>query len=335
MGACVYGRRDGADVAFGHFSADHILSSLDDLPSDMRDAIHQQIAGFATPLSVLQLSDDIQLPFTRPLVMGVLNVTPDSFSDGGQFLDVDKAVRRGRAMAETGADIIDIGGESTRPGATPVWEGEEAERIVPVIKSLSNDGLVISVDTRNAFVMEKALEAGAHIVNDVSALSHDPDSMALVAKKNVPVVLMHAQGDPRTMQDNPEYDHVLLDVYDYLADRISACEAAGIDRSNIIVDPGIGFGKRVVQDNLSLINGLLLFRTLGCAVLLGASRKRFIGATTGVDAADERLAGSLVAASQGAGSGANIIRAHDVEETAQALRLGQALVDASVMDGLV
>lgn len=334
-GACVYARTGKSDTSSGYFSAEQILFGLDGFESTVRQALNQQITNFARPVGPLELKDDLKLSFSRSLVMGVLNVTPDSFSDGGRFLDAGKAIRHARAMISAGADIIDIGGESTRPGATPVWEGEEADRIVPVIHALAQESIPISVDTRNALVMEKALQAGAHMVNDVSALTHDPDSLALVAERGIPVILMHAQGDPRTMQDNPDYDHVLLDVYDYLSDRIDVCEQAGISRHNIIVDPGIGFGKRVVKDNLALINGLLLFRTLGCPVLLGASRKRFIGATTGIETASERLPGSLSAAIYGVRAGANIIRAHDVAETAQALKLAQALQDASVMDGLV
>ncbi|MBO6505604.1 MAG: dihydropteroate synthase [Kordiimonadaceae bacterium] len=266
--------------------------------------------------------------------MGVLNVTPDSFSDGGKFVDVHTAVRHARAMAAAGADIIDIGGESTRPGAAPVWEGEEAERVVPVIEALADEGIALSIDSRNALVMEKAIEAGAHIINDVSAFTHDPDSLALASRLNVPVVLMHAQGDPRTMQDDPHYEHVVLDIYDYLAERIAACEAAGIQKANIIIDPGIGFGKRVVRDNMDLINGLMVFQALGCPVLLGASRKRFIGAITGVESAEERVAGSVAAAIMGAEQGANIIRVHDIRETAEAIKMVQASFDASAMDGM-
>lgn len=300
-----------------------------------KDVIEAMLSGLSAPLNSIPLSNQSSVPFTRPLVMGVLNVTPDSFSDGGNFVDVNTAVRHARTMIAAGADIIDIGGESTRPGAAPVWEGEEAERVVPVVKALAEEGIALSIDSRNAFVMEKAVEAGAHIINDVSALSHDPDSMALAARLGVPVVLMHAQGDPRTMQDDPDYDHVLLDIYDYLSERISACEAAGIHKSNIIVDPGIGFGKRVVQDNMDLINGLMLFQTLGCPVLLGASRKRFIGAITGVENAEDRVSGSLAAAVIGAQMGANIIRVHDVRETVEATKMIQASFDASAMDGFL
>jgi len=200
---------------------------------------------------------------------------------------------------------------------------------------MAGEGVALSVDTRHSFVMEKALKAGADIINDVSALSHDPDSMVFAASVSAPVILMHAQGDPETMQDNPEYDHALLDVYDYLSARLDACVEAGISADRIFLDPGIGFGKRVVQDNIALINGLSLFQTLGCPILLGASRKRFVGAITGVDSAEDRVIGSVVAAARGAQYGANIIRAHDVAQTVEALKMVQAFTDASVMDGVV
>lgn len=316
----------------------HYLSARDyeaaTVPDHVSTAVDSQLAMLAKPHAPLKLDDDRQLVFSKPVVMGVLNVTPDSFSDGGKFLNTDKAIAHAHALVAAGADIIDVGGESTRPGAEPVWEGEEAERVVPVIRALADYGVALSIDSRNALVMEKAVEAGAHIINDVSALTHDPDSLALAARLGVPVVLMHAQGDPRNMQDDPHYDHVLLDIYDYLATRVVACEAAGIDRKNIILDPGIGFGKRVVQDNMDLINGLTLFQSLGCPILLGASRKRFIGAITGVENAEDRVFGSLAAAVLGANQGANILRVHDVEETVAALKMVQASFDASAMDGL-
>lgn len=332
-GFVLYTRCPDGSVLSSFIPAHHQTDIQTILGADAEQQVSKQLGALARPHAPLALTGGRVLPFTRPLVMGVLNVTPDSFSDGGQFLDAGKAIRHGRAMVAAGADIIDIGGESTRPGADPVWEGEEADRVVPVIEALAADGVTLSIDSRNAFVMEKALAAGAHIVNDVSALTHDPDSLSLVARTGAPVVLMHAQADPRTMQDDPIYDHVLLDVYDYLAARIKACEAAGIDRRNIIVDPGIGFGKRVVKDNLALINGLLLFQTLGCPVLLGASRKRFIGAITGVDDAEDRMAGSLAAAIIGAELGADIVRVHDVQQTAEALKVIQVRFDAYAMDG--
>ncbi len=324
--------RDGEDILldarYPSEALDQVRTALPDFLAaqfdNMRDALK-------TEHQAITLPGDKRLGLTRPLVMGVLNVTPDSFSDGGRFLDTGAAITRARQMVAEGADIIDIGGESTRPGATPVWEGEEAERVVPVIEALCQDGIALSIDTRHASVMDKALLAGAHILNDVSALTYDPESIMVAAASGAPVVLMHAQGQPKTMQDAPTYNNVLLDVYDYLAERVEACEQAGISRDRLIVDPGLGFGKRVVQDNLALMNGLALFRTLGCPLLLGASRKRFIGAVTGEEVADKRLGGSVAAALSGVSGGAQFLRVHDVAETSQALKLQQAMHDAALM----
>jgi len=334
-GAVVYARTPANGICSGYFSVDTLRTQMADCSANIATALRSQIKNLSAPRAPLKLSSGKTLALARPLVMGVLNVTPDSFSDGGKFLDSANAVRRARAMAAAGADIIDIGGESTRPGATPVWEGEEAERVIPVIEAMAAEPVTLSVDTRNSFVMERALNAGADIINDVSALLHDPDSMAVAVKSGAPVVLMHAQGAPETMQDNPDYEHVLLDVYDYLSARVDACVAAGIARERIILDPGIGFGKRVVQDNIALINGLMLFQTLGCPILLGASRKRFIGAITGVDNASERTIGSVIAAAKGVEQGANILRVHDVAQTVEAVKMIQGFSDASVMDGVV
>lgn len=332
-GAVLYARGAGGDVVSGYFSADQIIAQMENCSPEHQKQLQDQLEGLARKRAAMKLQAGKTLAFNKPLVMGVLNVTPDSFSDGGKYMNSQDAVRRARAMVAAGADIIDIGGESTRPGATPVWEGEEADRIVPVIEAMAGEGVALSVDTRNSFVMQKACEAGADIINDVSALTHDPDSMAFAAKSGLPVVLMHAQGTPETMQDSPEYGNVLLDVFDYLESRLQACVAAGISQDQIILDPGIGFGKRIVQDNIALINGISLFQTLGCPVLLGASRKRFIGAITGVDSAEDRLIGSVVAAAAGVTGGVNIVRAHDVAQTVEAIKMVQAFTDASVMDG--
>ncbi len=303
------------------------------LPVHIAGQLEVQRARLAVPYKGLNLPGrEFPLAFTRPRIMGILNVTPDSFSDGGKFLDKDAAIRHARTMMAEGADIIDIGGESTRPGAKPVWEGEEAERVVPVIEALREEGVPLSVDTRHSFVMEKAVAAGASIINDVSALTYDGESLAAAARAGVPVVLMHSRGLPETMQDNPTYGHVLFEVYDYLEERIAACMAAGIAHEQLLVDPGIGFGKRVVQDNIALINGLPLFLTLGCPVLMGASRKRFIGAVTGAEDAAARMPGSVAAAIRSIELGAQIVRVHDVAETAQALKLTQAFLDAAIMD---
>ena len=257
-------------------------------------------------------------------VMGILNVTPDSFSDGGLAFEADDALQRGSAMVAAGAAILDIGGESTRPGAQPVAPGEEARRVLPAIAALAGTSAVISIDTRNAPVMAAALGAGAGIVNDVSALTHDPASLDLVARSGAPVVLMHALGDPRTMQSAPAYDHASLDIYDYLEGRIDACLAAGIGREAIAVDPGIGFGKTLAH-NLTLLRDLPLFHGLGCPLLLGASRKGFIGALSGEKTASRRGPGSIAVALHGARNGAHILRVHDVADTLQALAVGRAI----------
>ncbi|MFC3053073.1 dihydropteroate synthase [Kordiimonas pumila] len=309
-----------------------LLSASKGFSKSVRQQIVQQLQALqssAKPVALPRRSKS--LVFTRPLIMGILNVTPDSFSDGGKYIDPVHAVKQARAMVAAGADIIDIGGESTRPGAEPVWEGEEAERVVPVMEALREDAITLSIDTRRASVMEKALAAGADIINDVSALTYDSESMRIVAESDAPVILMHAQGTPEVMQDNPHYADTLLDVYDYLSDRITACENKGIDRSRIIIDPGIGFGKRMVQDNLALINGMSLFTSLGCPILFGASRKSFIGAITGETEATKRLPGSLMAAMKAVELGAHIIRVHDVVETRQALLVVQAFRDAATV----
>jgi dihydropteroate synthase len=266
----------------------------------------------------------------QPQVAGILNVTPDSFSDGGRFADAESAAAAGFAMAAAGAAIVDVGGESTRPGAKPVWEGDEIARVRPVVERLAASGTAVSIDTRKAAVMETALAAGAAMVNDVSALSFDERSAEVVARSGRPVVLMHHKGSPETMQEAPRYDRpVLHEVYDWLAARIEAAEAAGIGRERIVVDPGIGFGK-TVQHNLQLINGLALLHGLGCPVMLGASRKRMIGALAGEAAADRRLGGSLALALKGAEQGAQLLRVHDVPETVQALKIWRGLRDAAL-----
>ena len=259
------------------------------------------------------------LTFDRLRLIGILNVTPDSFSDGGRFLVPEKAIAHGRAMFSHGADIVDVGGESTRPGAEPVDTEEEIERVVPVVAALAKGtGGIVSVDSRKSSVMAAALDAGARMINDVSALTFDPESLALAALRGAPVVLMHARGDPKTMQDDPRYDDVLLDVYDTLEERVAACERAGIERRSIVVDPGLGFGK-TFEHNLALMRGMSLFHGLGCPLLVGASRKSFIGRLSGGVPPSERLAGSLAAAIVAAAQGAQLVRVHDVAETRRAL----------------
>ncbi|MBU2532549.1 MAG: dihydropteroate synthase, partial [Alphaproteobacteria bacterium] len=258
-----------------------------------------------------------------------VNVTPDSFSDGGRLPDTAAAIDHARRLEDAGADMLDIGGESTRPGSDPVDIDEERARVLPVIEALAGSvDARLSIDTRKAALMREAVAAGADLINDVSALSYDADALETVAELGCPVVLMHALGDPKTMQDNPVYDDVLLDVFDYLEARIEACVRNGISRDRIIVDPGIGFGK-TLDHNLALMNGLSLFQGLGAAVLVGASRKRFIGTITGIDDASKRLGGSVGAAICAAAQGTQIIRVHDVAETRQALDVWTAATEGS------
>lgn len=267
------------------------------------------------------------LPLDKPQVMAVVNVTPDSFSDGGDRFDPGRAVEDGLAMLDAGAAILDVGGESTRPGAAPVPREEELRRVLPVVRGLAGRGAVVSIDTRRARVMAEALEAGATLVNDVTALTGDPDSLDWVARSKVPVVLMHMQGEPRTMQSNPTYDDVALDVFDVLAGRVAACEDAGIPRSRIAVDPGIGFGKSL-DHNLEILEQLALYHGLGTPVLLGVSRKSFIGRLSDNPPPKKRVPGSLAAALSGVQRGAQMIRVHDVAETVQALEVWQAIAAA-------
>jgi len=265
----------------------------------------------------------------QPQVMGIVNATPDSFSDGGLFADANAAAEAGADMASQGAAIIDVGGESTRPGAKPVWEGEEIERIGPIVRQLTAGGAAVSIDTRKADVMTAALEAGARLINDVSALTYDDRSANIVAAAGAPVVLMHHKGKPETMQDDPRYDDVLVEIYQWFEDRIAAAVEAGIARDKILIDPGFGFGKNVAH-NLELMNGLALFHSLGCPIVVGASRKRTIGALSGEVPSDKRLGGSIAFALKAAEQGAQIVRVHDVFETVQALRIWRGLRDQAL-----
>ena len=235
------------------------------------------------------------LSLDRPRIMGIVNVTPDSFSDGGEAYRVEDAVNRGRAMLAAGADILDIGGVSTRPGATPVSVDEECTRVLPVIESLADEGARISIDSQRAAVMRAAVAAGAKIINDVTALDGDPDATAVVLETGVWVILMHMQGQPQTMQDNPTYDVPSRDIRDYLARRIGICEAAGISRDRIAVDAGIGFGK-TLDHNLELLAHMNVLHELACTVVVGVSRKSFIGHLTGTKDPQDRVAGSVAAA---------------------------------------
>ena len=257
-------------------------------------------------------------------VMGVVNVTPDSFSDGGQFETTETAVAQGRALAEAGASLLDIGGESTRPGSDAIDEASELERVLPVIEGLHSLDIPISIDTRKSGVMRQAAAAGAAVLNDISALTYDPKAMETARDLARPVVLMHSLGDPKTMQKDPRYGDVALDVFDALRSRIDACEAAGIPRDMIVADPGIGFGKTFAH-NHALLRSLGLFHGLGVRIMLGVSRKAFIGALSGERAAGKRVTGSVTAALVGVMQGAHILRVHDVQETIQAVRTWSGL----------
>jgi len=288
------------------------LMSAIDLPPEARDRLTAPRAPIAG------------LGFEAPHLMGILNVTPDSFSDGGENYDPHIAITHAATMQTQGASIIDVGGESTRPGANEVAIDEEIRRTAPVIEAIRSASAVpISIDTRKAPVARAAHEAGANLINDVAGFTFDPALAPYAAKAGLPVCVMHAQGTPDIMQVNPRYDNVALDVYDYLEDRIKALEAAGIPRAQIITDPGIGFGK-TLEHNLTLLQNLALFHSLGCPILLGASRKRFIGTIGGTEEARHRAPGSIAVALAGVAQGVQLLRVHDVRETAEALRLWQA-----------
>ncbi len=262
------------------------------------------------------------LDLARVQVMGIVNVTPDSFSDGGRFFDAHRALDHARQLVADGADIVDIGGESTRPGAAAVSEGDELARVLPLVAALAAQGVVVSVDTMKPGVMREALAAGASIVNDVRAL-REPGALAAVAQGNAGVCLMHMQGEPRTMQAAPHYDDVVREVRDFLVARGRACAEAGIARERIAIDPGFGFGKTVAH-NLALLRGLPALASAGYPVLAGLSRKATLGVLTGRDA-QGRLAGSIAAALAAVARGARIVRVHDVRETVDALKVWEAI----------
>ena len=304
-------------------------------------AVHERGGGVETvPASEVptQVLDNLIRPRTRisgldmsaPRLMGILNVTPDSFSDGGQFNAPQAALERALAMQAEGAEIIDIGGESTRPGAAEVAADAEIARTAPVIGAIrAKSAVPISIDTRKSDVGLAALSAGATMINDVAAFTFDPMLADVAAKAGVPVCVMHAQGTPETMQDDPNYDDVLLDVYDFLLARIDAAVGAGIQRDQIVVDPGIGFGKTVAH-NLTLLRGIAMFHSLGCPILLGASRKRFISTIGGGETANDRISGSVAVALFAARRGVQILRVHDIFATKQALDLEWAIGGAAM-----
>lgn len=304
------------------------IAPVEGIEKRFDEAMAADWARITPPRAALQLGERT-VRLDQPQVMGIVNATPDSFSDGGSYADASAAAEAGARMASQGAAIIDVGGESTRPGASEVWEGDEIERVLPIVQQLAAGGTAVSIDTRKSGVMSAALGAGARLVNDVSALTWDPNSPGVVASAGVPVILMHHQGDPQTMQKDPRYADVLIEVFLWLEERVAAAEAAGIAREKILIDPGIGFGKTVAH-NLELMNGLALLHGLGCAIVLGASRKRMIGALANEAPADERLPGSLTLALKAVEQGVQIVRVHDVPETIQALRVWRGLRDAAL-----
>lgn len=322
----------GARVGQWLVPIERLDEALKTLSTDQAEAARQATIRATSPRAALQLGERV-VRLDQPQVMGILNMTPDSFSGGSDYLDdpagaADQAV----TMAAAGAAIIDLGGESTRPGANAVWEEDEKARVIPVIQKLAHSGTALSIDTRKAAVMEAALAAGAHLVNDVSALHFDARAIEVVAAANCHVVLMHYPGTPEDPHGRDDYADPLIEIYDWLSDRIDAVVAAGIARDRIIVDPGIGFGKGVAH-NLALLNGLALFHGLGCPLLLGASRKRLIGALSNEAPADKRLGGSVALAMKGVEQGAQMIRVHDVPETVQALHIWRGLRDKALTPG--
>jgi dihydropteroate synthase len=326
-GMCWYSAVELLRVAGNRRVAAELLP-VEALENHFDDDMAAQWQALTAPRLPLQLGERT-IRLDQPQVMGIINVTPDSFSDGGQFDGPADAAATGAAMAEQGAAIIDVGGESTRPGAKTVWAGDEIERVEPVIRQLAAGGAAVSIDTRKADVMTAAIAAGAGLVNDVSALTFDPRSAQTAATAKVPVVLMHHQGSPETMQDEPRYGDVVVEVYLWLEERIAAAQAAGIERSQILIDPGFGFGK-AVGHNLELMNCLALFHSLGCPLVVGASRKRTIGALSNEAPADKRLGGSIAFAMKAAEQGAQVLRVHDVFETVQALKVWRGLRDQAL-----
>jgi dihydropteroate synthase len=308
--------------------ASTVLVPVEGIEERFDDDMARQWQALTNPRNSLKLGERT-IRLDQPQVMAIVNATPDSFSDGGQYPDSAAAAEAGASMAAAGAAIIDVGGESTRPGARSIWEGDEIERVVPVIRQLAAGGAAVSIDTRKADVMTPAVEAGARMINDVSALTYDARSAEIAASLNVPVVLMHHRGAPEVMQDHVHYDDVLVEVYLWLEERIQAVLDAGVAREHILIDPGFGFGKNV-SHNLALMNGLALFHSLGCPLVIGASRKRTIGALSGEAAVDKRLGGSIALAMKAAEQGAQIIRVHDVFETVQALRVWRGLRDQAL-----
>lgn len=306
-----------------HF--EKLIQKLDQYPNlqDLSNSLKETIRNISKTHFVINCRKKVLKLGERTLIMGILNVTPDSFSDGGLYFDKDKAIGHGLKMAEEGADIIDIGGESTRPGSNPITADEELRRVIPVIERLVKEvDIPISIDTYKSEVAKRAIEAGAEIVNDISGLHFDPELSKVVSMEKAPIILMHTRGKPETMQKEIHYKSLFSEILSYLKESIKLAENSGVDPDKIIIDPGIGFGKRV-EDNLLIIKNLSEFRVLGKPILLGTSRKSFIGKILDVDVS-ERLEGSIASAVIGVLNGAHIIRCHDVAQTKKAI----AIVDA-------
>jgi dihydropteroate synthase len=329
-------REGGAVLSRVRLGAAEVPAALDRLPEALAAEGAAQWSALQTSHAPLHFElkggGARTIRLDQPQVMGILNLTPDSFSDGGQFLDdPEVAQAHASAMLEAGAALIDVGGESTRPGAAAVWEGDELKRVIPMVERLAASGAAISIDTRRPAVMEAALAAGAQVINDVSALRHDPRSLEFAARSGASVVLMHAPGDAGDLHSGGTYSDVVLDVFDWLRARRDAALAAGIARERIVLDPGFGFGKTVAE-NLALFNALPLFHALGQPLLVGASRKRTIGALSNEAPAHRRLGGSLLLAARALDAGVQLLRVHDVFETVQAVRVWRGLRDAALTD---
>ncbi len=316
----------GRRVAQQLVPVERLPGLLTQLPEAQAERLRTLAAAISAPRPVIRASERT-LRLDQPLVAGILNVTPDSFSDGGKHGDDPEAIAKaGFDMGLAGASLVDVGGESTRPGAEPVWEGDEIKRVVPVIEQLAKSGVPVSIDTRKAAVMEAALAAGAHLVNDVAALAYDPRAVEVVANAGCPIILMHSPEPGQSPHGGSGYRDPLIDVFDWLEARVAAVVAGGVQRSNILIDPGIGFGKSLA-DNLALMNGLTLFHGLGLPIMLGASRKRMIGALDHEAPVERRLGGSLALALKGADTGCQLLRVHDVAETVQAVRVWRGMKD--------
>jgi dihydropteroate synthase len=306
-----------------------IIASHRGLPADLPKKIDSLLDNYVRSDYKIMCGGHLLDLGSRTHIMGILNVTPDSFSDGGQYVGAETALSHAREMAGAGADIIDIGGESTRPGAAPLPEEEELARIIPLIKRLSAElSVPLSVDTYKSRVAQKALEAGAKIVNDISGLRFSPDMAKIVADYGAAVVIMHIKGTPRDMQQNPVYKDVVGEVMSYLGEGIELAEKAGVDREKIFIDPGIGFGK-TLEHNLTLLNRLDEFRGLGRPIVLGTSRKKFIGAALNIPVPEQRVDGTAATVTIGIERGASVVRVHDVARMAQVARMTDAILKSA------